>query len=383
MVAKQHGVEVVIASAWPVRALRQKQAKERDKALIHALETKLQMLQQEVREWRQWWTRYVQWGPAEEEEWSVDVMLSALGRRDEGQISVRCQLQQQQQQQQGNPVSVIDYSKWDHFGEEASEIEDDYDGGSYWGASSYEDEIEAEGEEEGGEEDDCDDAEREAEEESEDGQEKGDYPDGGSGDLTQDQSLGYAEGNFGFKVFDPSGCEEEKKAMENAAEIDNALGSNFASNKAIILMRMEDAKRTIETHAARNGSNDMTQQHQQQIESYLPMATQLEVHQYNEEGTKALVSIIKKWQTEAMQHLHAGIEDVEKGWRLRNITTIRLTNSFNPAHCINRRKARRSRPKCVAIAVCCSIIEEKKSKSAAVALTTGYEQESALMSMEN
>ena len=118
-----------------------------------------------------------------------------------------------------------------------------------------------------------------------------DYPDGGSCDLTQDQSPADTEGNFGFKVFSLSIYEEQ----EMETEIESTLSSDFASNKAIVLMKMEAAKRAIRAHAARHGLSDMThQQKQQPIESNLQMAMRLPERKDSEEGSTVLVGIIRK-----------------------------------------------------------------------------------------
>ena len=93
---------------------------------------------------------------------------------------------------------------------------------------------------------------------------------------------------------------------------------DFASNKAFVVRKMEEARRKIITAQARlegqaAGYGDRKQQQMQQIESYLRMATQLAEQEYSEEGTKTLVSIIQKWQSEATQQLQAWMEEEEKG----------------------------------------------------------------------
>ena len=115
------------------------------------------------------------------------------------------------------------------------------------------------------------------------------------------------------------GCNVEGVTMVDA--IESALGSDLASNKAIVLREMEaaghkiiQAQAWLEENAARRDFSELTQRQKQQIETYLEMATQLTEKEYSKEGSTALISIIRKWQSEALQHLQALMaEEKEKG----------------------------------------------------------------------
>ena len=278
---------VCVATPWRIRRIRQSEARRRDKEEIVALRARVRQLEWSLWSWTSWWR-----GAAEEE---VKERLDLAPRR-----------QQQQQQPQQQRVSPIDYSRRDHllaYSDLSREGED------IVGAGSGEEEDEDE-------EEDGDETHYEFEMHEFD-DEYG-MSDKGKRGLLKDE-----EGEE--KRRDKKGEDEEEEKKEARRERKNVetgedevkIGNDYAINKAIILLKMEEAgcrvRRRVaemeEEQGLRTALSELKRNHQQQIESYHQMATQLPDREYGKEGSEALLQLIEKWQNEAMQRLNAWMED--------------------------------------------------------------------------
>ena len=306
---------VMVATSRKFREIKRKMARDADEARIAALENEVTRLQEELAGWI-WWG----WHQHTSASWTEEKLRR--GNNEEQQstswTAEKKKLSRGESENAGLKVRLIDYSKWDHIEEEKEEDDEEgpdedeetesaFDCDQIAGA--VDDYLCEYGYEEDPDDEFLDELEDGIGEENEKEAETqlADDPDGGSCNLTQDQSSEHDRAGFDCKDFHPNVEEEEDEKEETESEIESALSGDLARNKAIVLMKMQAAKRKIITHAARQGFCDLTQhqQQQQQIESYLQTAMQLPEREYSKEGSTALVGIIQKWQTEAME--------VEKG----------------------------------------------------------------------
>ena len=109
----------------------------------------------------------------------------------------------------------------------------------------------------------------------------------------------------------------EVGSSESGDDCKEVIGRDLAGNKVVVLKRMASAQRKIIRAQAKLGEqttafSERMQHQQQQIESYLQLATRLHEQEYREEGSKALIDMIAKWQLEAMLHIRAWMEEEKR-----------------------------------------------------------------------
>ena len=98
-------------SQWKVREWRRREAKQRDKKAITRLQWELEQAHQELSRWWHWWLA----GAGQWDEQECEYVLQSLKATSAGP---RAQEEGKQENWQAAP---IDYSKWEHVGEEDTE----------------------------------------------------------------------------------------------------------------------------------------------------------------------------------------------------------------------------------------------------------------------
>ena len=118
--------------------------------------------------------------------------------------------------------------------------------------------------------------------------------------------------------------EEEAEAEEDNHKVEDepALGNDRASNKEVILRKLEEAERRLEHQLAeveeaailqgrQPAFSQLKMRFQQQLATYLQMAAQTTVNEYAKEGSEALLQVIVQWSRDTIGQLQAWI--AEKG----------------------------------------------------------------------
>ena len=149
------------ASQWKIREIRRKEARDMDKCRIQRLTQRIEVLEGALACWQHWYLmlkgedrRPAQGSRTEEDgDDDNDDDDAALNCKQKVEYSIEEQPQQQLHQADGYTLSAspIDYSRWDHIGEDedgeeedaGGKPEDDYED-AYWGLDGAEEDFGAE-----------------------------------------------------------------------------------------------------------------------------------------------------------------------------------------------------------------------------------------------
>ena len=301
---------VAEVTPWRIREMRRKNAIWRDKQQIMGLQRDIQTMQDQLSAWERWYFtvcwRWIQTDstPKKEEEEDDDAHMPQLRKQQQQQLQ-----QQHPVDLSQRPVSVIDYSRWEHlscYSEEpdVAEVEKD----EYLDEGYLEQPRRTAGEwykqDEGLDEfmDDEDEISEPVQEEEEE----------------EDED----------KYGEPEQAEKDEERQSSAVEVrevaeepqpdddeEYTLSTDCTNNKDVILRRMEDAQRKVRRAQERldveraSRFHGQLQHQQQQIETYLGMTAQLDVQEFKEGGASALEGMIMQWQNEALQHLQDLLEE--------------------------------------------------------------------------
>ena len=287
------------ATPWAFREIRRKAARDADKQRIHTLEEEVKQLQSELARWIWWYWRHPEFAECEAKE---------EAEREEKEELSQLQGQQQpfvMQQQQHQPRSIpIDYSRWDHL------------------CTSDEEEEEEEGEKENPE-----DSEEEVGEEEEDEHEL--------------EACWYAERQEeeGYDSEDDHGDEDndeldaddrDEEEREEAASVTD-FTTVPAQNKVILVQHFSQAMQEVQGSFAEAERRlelmgvplaraaevftPLMQQQRQQFTQYTDMLQSMEVHQFDEDGSRAVTSLLRRLVNDTQRQIQTlmGDDDSSKG----------------------------------------------------------------------